>query len=361
VLNLKKQFTEIKKELKKKSEELEELKKTTKSTKINELSIENKELNDELIKIKKFYEISIEQNMLNEKQLLEFGDLQESFNKQQYMLLTYEENLRKFENEMKTLSDQNRRLNATVAEKNQINLKLKKDLKLLHEKAKLKDTTQNNTLSITNSIPLTNTAAEKAKKSELEKKLNVFKREVLYYKELCSKKESRIRELEKEKNNMNQTNLQQNYIKHDENPEEHINTTILLLKSKLIETKKDKDNLEKLNKELIERLRVYENGTYSESNKSRIKSYDLMNDEQLNELVYILIKNLEAAKIDSHIVESRVFNSISASTIDDKAFFDDVFNNFINMLNVKNDYDMIQIGSFIKTFIHYHKDLSRFI
>ena len=85
----------------------------------------------------------------------------------------------------------------------------------------------------------------------------------------------------------------------------------------------------------------------------------MLSDEQLNELVYILIKNLEALKLDGHIVESRVFSGISTSNIEDKTFFEEVFLNFVNMLNARNDYDVIQIGSFIKTFVHYHKNLSK--
>jgi len=54
------------KELKQKTLELDAIKKTLKSTKIQELTLEVTTYSEELLKLKSFYEISLQQNAINE-------------------------------------------------------------------------------------------------------------------------------------------------------------------------------------------------------------------------------------------------------------------------------------------------------
>jgi hypothetical protein len=337
----------MKKDLKKKEDELDFLKKNGKNTKINELTIENKEINDELIKLRNFYELSVQQNVLFEQRLQDFSTLEDSFNKQQFILITYQDNIKKLEQDMRLKDEELRTIRTNFNEKSQQNSKLKKDIKIYQQKVK-----DHTTSHVTNLIS-NNTGKEPVKsfadsvnrpdnkKPELEKKLASYKREVAYYKELCSKKEAKIRELEASTKKEHNTN----YIKFDENPEEHTDTTILLLKSKLHELRSEKEQLEIRNKELEERLKMYENNAFSNSSASHwdvtkktnsnnklAHNYDLLNDDQFNELVYILIKNFEANKIDVHIIESRIFENLNSQDIQQRQFFETICNNFINLL-----------------------------
>ena len=66
IIGLKKQFKDVQRDLKNKTTELENIKKTMKNTKINELNSEVITYQDELQKLKSFYEISLQQNAINE-------------------------------------------------------------------------------------------------------------------------------------------------------------------------------------------------------------------------------------------------------------------------------------------------------
>jgi chromosome segregation ATPase len=336
----------MKKDLKKREDELENLKKTGKNTKINELTIENKELNDELIKLRNFYELSVQQNVQYEQKLQDFSILEDSFNKQQFILITYQDNIKKLEQDMKLRDEELRTIRNNLNDKSQQNSKLKKDIKVYQQKVKDQTTSHVANLISSNKESVKSFAESVSKtndnkKSELEKKLASYKREVAYYRELCTKKEARIRELESSTKKENNTG----YIKFDENPEEHTDTTILLLKSKLHELRNEKEQFEIRNKELEERLKMYENNGFNNSSTSNwdmakktnsntklSHSYDLLNDDQFNELVYILIKNFEANKIDVHIIESRIFENLNSQDIQQRQFFESLCNNFTTLL-----------------------------
>lgn len=66
VSNMKKQFKEMKEELKHKDIEIEHLKRTTKMTKIREIQIETQTYIEEVNKLKMNYEIVLQDNMYNE-------------------------------------------------------------------------------------------------------------------------------------------------------------------------------------------------------------------------------------------------------------------------------------------------------
>jgi hypothetical protein len=66
IIGLKKQFKELQKDFKNKSTELDNLKKTIRNTKLNEINIELNTYVEELQKLKNFYEISLQQNAINE-------------------------------------------------------------------------------------------------------------------------------------------------------------------------------------------------------------------------------------------------------------------------------------------------------
>ena len=84
--------------------------------------------------------------------------------------------------------------------------------------------------------------------------------------------------------------------------------------------------------------------------------YPYFSDGDLKEFIYILVKNLEANKIDMSILESRVLNDETLELLKDKKnykeFITQVGNNLIEILKVKNENDQIDIHSFIKTFLY---------
>jgi hypothetical protein len=280
ILNLKKKYSELKKEHSKLIEEYDQLKKRTKTTKIMELSVENKELHEELIKLKNFYEISVQQNILNEKQIAEFSSLQETYNKQQFVVITYQENIKKLETELSERSKEIKRLNSLLNDNKIKNIKIKKDSK--SSKNEIVHDYDMNTLGD-------------------NKNMITLQKENEYYKEMCKKLEARLKD-----NDSRNLNTDIN------------NDNILLLRSKLLEEKSQRELLENRNKDIRNKLKSYE--SISETD---YKGYELLNDDQLNELVYILIKNLEANKIDSHIIENRLFNNLKNKDIMKPEFFEE--------------------------------------
>jgi len=129
VTNIKKQYKEIKKELKKKNEEIENFKKINKISKINELSLENKSILEEMIRLKRLYEQSCFKIIESEKYLKDMGDCQENFNKQVYLILTLQDNLKKTQADSLMKNEQIGKANQLITEKIKKIAKLKKDLK----------------------------------------------------------------------------------------------------------------------------------------------------------------------------------------------------------------------------------------
>ena len=99
--------------------------------------------------------------------------------------------------------------------------------------------------------------------------------------------------------------------------------------------------------------------SYSANNIKKpidVIDYDYFSDGDLKEFIYILVKNLEANKIDMSILESRVLNDEILELLKDKnnykEFITQVGNNLIEILKAKNEKDQIDIHSFIKTFLY---------
>lgn len=131
--------------------------------------------------------------------------------------------------------------------------------------------------------------------------------------------------------------------KFDDNPEEKTDSTILILKSKLSEMKTQKDSMEKTNKELQEKLSILErnanltasdnpNYLYELKSNEKDKDFDIITEDQMNELIYILIKNFEAIKIDNNIIEQRIFTDLP--DIKDEGFISAFTNNILSLLRM---------------------------
>jgi hypothetical protein len=121
-------------------------------------------------------------------------------------------------------------------------------------------------------------------KANMEKKISDLSKDLAFFKDSSEKKDRRIRELEKSKSNVSGAFKKDDEIPTpgvkgglvfnkqfiQENPEENTNSLNLLLKSKLQEVMKEKERLEKENKELKEQLKTG-GMTYKPSSKNEIK------------------------------------------------------------------------------------------
>ncbi len=127
--NIKKQYKELKKDVKKKNEEIENYKKINKISKINELSLENKSMLEEMMKLKHVYEQACFKIIESEKNLKDMGEFQENFNKQVYLILTLQDSLKKTQSDSLMKNEEINKANQLITEKIKKIAKLKKDLK----------------------------------------------------------------------------------------------------------------------------------------------------------------------------------------------------------------------------------------
>ena len=129
ILNLKRQFKEVQKELDTRTQELEALKKNMKVTKYHELFIEHKSAIEELKKITALYEISLQHNKVIDQKLADFSTLQEEFNKQQFYLITLNDNYNKILDECKLKNEEVSNFKKIILKKKEEIVKSKKSLK----------------------------------------------------------------------------------------------------------------------------------------------------------------------------------------------------------------------------------------
>jgi hypothetical protein len=361
VLNIKKQFKELKKEFNKKKDEHEQLKKTLKNTKVAELTNENKVFLEEIAKLKTLYDFALQQNALNERNVKDFMQLKENFSKQEFIIINLQESI-KMSNEGLMMKDEEIfKLSKQVQDKTSQVTKLKKDLKFQYQINE----------RLINSSNVKNSSEYLTMKSELEKKVSDTRKDMLYFKDLSEKRDRKIRELEsliKSGGNYSGVNGNKNYNNEiEENPEEKVNHTILLLKSKLQEVIKERDTYKNLNQDLTSKLSAYENGNLNHMNFSTANHnynynlspidkngnsltqnphhdpmYEYLSEFNLNEMIYILIKNFEANKFDVNIIEERILKDSNSKSLfemlkndgNEKEFSEKLTNNILNLLKV---------------------------
>ena len=139
------------------------------------------------------------------------------------------------------------------------------------------------------------------------------------------------------------------------------------MQSILAEEKNEKEKLLQQVEELTQQLNTSKTiepkiilaNSYSANNiKSEIKviDYDYLTEAHFNDFKYILLKNLEANKIDTSILESRVLNSDTLDLLKDKTqyklFISQLGTNFCDILKAKQRKDQEDIYSFINTFLY---------
>ena len=368
VLNVKRQYKELKKAYEKNQQELLQTKKNTKYTKINELTTENKIYNEQIDKLKNLYNHSKEQKQSLKKNVTDFDIMRQALSKKDYIILNFQENCQKMESEIQLLNAEKEKL------KNQ---NVKKEEMINKIKIKLENQAKENEKLVMKHNNIKKSEIYLTTKNKYEAKIQKLKKDIAYYRDMNSKNERILREAEKinqnQKKNVSKmsrkiysSNPQPSY-QIETSPKSESNQKILLLQSILSEEKNEKERLLQQVEELTQQLNTSKTiepkiilaNSYSANNiKSSIKviDYDYLTEPHLNEFIYILLKNLEANKIDMSILESRVLNSDTLDLLKDKSqyklFISQLGNNFCEILKTKQQKDQEDIYSFINTFLY---------
>ena len=374
VSNVKRQYKELKKAYEKNQQELNATKKNIKYTKINEINMENEIFDEQINKLKNLYEHSLEQKQSLQKHENEFDTMKQALSQKDYIILSFQENFQKMESEIKTLINEKEKLKNQNTKKDDMILKLKEKLQM-QNKENEKLVMKNNNIKKSEIFLST--------KNKYEAKMQKLKKDIAQYRDLNSKNERILRDFEKSKNNHQNnlkkfsrkifsSNAQSSFLDSSANnpptpPPSESAQKILLLQSILSEEKSEKEKLLQQIEELTQQLNTSKSiepkiilaNSYSANNiKSEIKviEYDYLTEAHFNNFKYILLKNLEANKIDTSILESRVINSDTLDLLKDKSqyklFISQLGNNFCDILRAKQRKDQENIYSFINTFLY---------
>ena len=378
VLNIKKQYKELKKDYEKLAKENETLKMNIKNTKLNELTAENKILSEQMDKLKNLYMHTQEQYQSIEQNIHDYNVLKEALSKQDYIILNFQENYQKMTEEIKGLNEEIEKVTKVKNEKIDAITKLKQKLKLQYQiNEKLVMTREN----------IRNTDEFIQMKNKYEGKLQKLRKDLAYYKDSNSKNEKMLRDIKSIQNSSSPSSQQthvntlsdtfhRNNMISSSNPTPQIqkdpsetNSKILLLQSKYLEEKNEKEKLQKKVEELEEQLenakktetKVIVTNSFTNQEPGitkpiKVTSYEYLNDYAMNEFTYILLKNLEANKIDMSIIESRVITAECINLLNDekkyKTFISQVSQSLCEILKIQQEKDQIDVHSFIKTFLY---------
>ena len=375
VINVKRQYKDLKKEYEKNIQALEQAKKDIKNIRLNDLLSENRNLSNQIEKFKNLYYSSEEQKQNIQKNVKDIEPMKQALTKQDNMLLSFQENCQKMEIEIFNLNEEIDKLQIIKDKKEDKYNKLKKKLKIqkqLNEKL----------LMIRDNIQ--NTEIFCIMKNEHELKIQNLRKDLAYYRDLNTKNEKLVKEAEKfkktikneeekqvENSNTNKRKIQASnptpFSDSGNITEDEANQKIILLQNLFNEEKNEVRKLKSKIEELEQKLqnskivepKIILTKSYSANNIKKpidVIDYDYFSDGDLKEFIYILVKNLEANKIDMSILESRVLNKETLELLKDKInfkeFITQVGNNLIEIIKTKNEKDQIDIHSFIKTFLY---------
>ena len=374
VINVKRQYKDLKKEYEKNIQTLEQAKKDIKNIRLNDLITENKNLSSKIEKFKNMYYANEEQKNKMIKNVQDINIMKQALSKQDEMLLSFQENCQKMEMEILNLNGEIDKLQTQKNKKEDVYNKLKKKLKLqkqLNEKLKLiRDNIQNTEIFC-------------IMKNEYEQKLQKLRKDLAYYKDSNTKNEQLVKEAEKFRQKRlveeqkqedigfiprkiqasNPSPISENDNMSEEDAKKKISMLQNLYMDEKNEVQKLKNTIEDLNQKIqnskMVEPKIILTKSYSGNNIQKnvdAIDYAYFSDGDLKEFIYVLVKNLEANKIDMSILESRVLNEEALELLKDKnnykEFITQVGNNLIEILKVKNENDQIDIHSFIKTFLY---------
>ena len=374
VINVKRQYKDLKKEYEKNIQTLDQAKKDIKNIRLNDLVLENKNLSAQIEKFKNMYYANEDQKNKLQKNIQDVNAMKQALAKQDEMLLSFQENCQKMELEILNLNEEIDKLQLQKNKKDDICNKLKKKLKLqkqLNEKLTLiRDNIQNTEIFC-------------IMKNEYEQKLQKLRKDLAYYKDSNTKNEQLVKEAEKFRQKRlveeqkqedlgfvprriqasNPTPISENENMNEEEAKKKITMLQNLYMDEKTEVQKLKQTIEELNQKIQNNKNVEPKIILTKSDSANnikkpldTNDYAYFSDGDLKEFIYILVKNLEANKIDMSILESRVLNEETLELLKDKnnykEFISQVGDNLIDILKIKNEKDQIDIHSFIKTFLY---------
>ena len=374
VINVKRQYKDLKKEYEKNIQSLDQAKKDIKNIRLNDLVLENKNLSAQIEKFKNMYYANEDQKNKLQKNIQDVNAMKQALAKQDEMLLSFQENCQKMELEILNLNEEIDKLQLQKNKKDDICNKLKKKLKLqkqLNEKLTLiRDNIQNTEIFC-------------IMKNEYEQKLQKLRKDLAYYKDSNTKNEQLVKEAEKFRQKRlveeqkqedlgfvprriqasNPTPISENENMNEEEAKKKITMLQNLYMDEKTEVQKLKQTIEELNQKIQNNKNVEPKIILTKSDSANnikkpldTNDYAYFSDGDLKEFIYILVKNLEANKIDMSILESRVLNEETLELLKDKnnykEFISQVGDNLIDILKIKNEKDQIDIHSFIKTFLY---------
>ena len=360
-------FDTIEIKFKSKIEELENLKKNQKISKIKEIYLENKILYLKLNNLQNLYQKIFNQLNLYENSNNNLNNLKNKISKQDFIIINLKEkfnllNKENFElkNENKKLLIQNNNIKNSFNDlKTKFNNQKNFNEKLLFENENIK----NNKKFI-------------EMKNNLLNKINLLKKDNNNYKESVDKKNLILKDY-KEKLNFKLNNNDYYGLKMMlfNEKEKNKNLNFQLKKFEYKFTKNNYLNDEYLTKKEINNIlnNNNNNNKNEENNNENNKNYnDLLNEENsdffsnnnLNEFLYILIKNFESKKIDliyieTQILKNSIFEQLNNENNDENNennfssnylnFILQISSNFCENLNISNCFEQNNIITFVKT------------
>ena len=368
VINVKRQYKELKKDYEKNNQELSQTKKNIKYTKILELMTENRIFANQIDKLKNLLNLSKEQKQSLKKNINNFGVMKQALSNQDYIILGFQENCQKMEAEIQLLNTEIEKLKKQNNSKEEMITKIKTKLQTQQSENEKLILTHNNIQKSDAYIKL---------KNKYESKIQQLKKDIAFYRNSNAKNEKILREADKIKKTakFNSTKVSrkiyctnpQPSLDIEPYPQTESNQKLLLIQSIYSEEKNEREKLQQKVDELTQQLehsktfepKIVLANSYSANNiKSSLKvfDYEYLSEVNLNEFIYVLLKNLEAKKIDVSILESRVINIDALDLLKEKnnhkVFVMQVGNNLCEILKVKQQKDQIDIYSFINTFFY---------
>ena len=366
---IKKSINQISNSLEKEEENYLNLKKDISLTKEKEYIIENKLLDEQINLISKLIENSQSVNLYQNQKLNEHLNLQKNISNQNNIITQLNEQLNKNLNEEKNYSEQIKILQNTIKFQNKKINNLKESQKKQQINIDKYNEEKKNDNYNYKELDLEKYYEEKTK---LKIDLNFFKNE-------NNKLKSKIEDIKKfistlpDKDNINNNKDIQNKIitnqNIDDNKKENIknnNDEIKQLKDLYEKNKIYENFLENKMYEIQEIINKYLNGdnsinieekineinkeiqTFDEnlsSNLNDIDNPDFLNQNDFNQLSYILLKNFEAKKITIKNFDN-LFDSKN-----NEFDINEFKNKLIKLLNIVNENDLNSINKFINTIL----------
>ena len=370
IINLKKKYKELKKDYDKSIQDLEYVKKNIKNTRINDLVSENEVLSGQIDKLKNLYKNSQFKNQNLQGNIQDVNTMKDALSKQDFMIINFQENNQKMIEAIKDLNYEIEKLKRQKDNKVDMINKLKQKLKY-HQQINERLVMKRDNIQATDEYL--------SLKNKYESKLQKIKKDLAYYKDSNSKNEKILKELkqfQKSKEDILSNTIQQNSkmiiitnSKPDIEPfpQKENNAKMLLLQSRFQEEKNERERLEKEVENLKNKISTAkrpETQVILQSSPSsnlitrtvNVKNYEYLSTNNLNEFIYVLLKNLEANKIDMSIIESRILNKENLELLKDKnnykQFISIISNGLIEILKVRQEKDQIDIHSCIKTLLY---------